>query len=669
MQFRHLLFALFALTSSMGVVACVDHEFDEPPVTELPTLTGNATIAQVKALYTGSADVQITEDWILEGVVAADDESGNFYQQIIVQDETGGLAVRMAATGLFGKYPTGSQIFIKAKGLYISEYNGFPQLNGSPGEAIAELLIPQYIVPGQIDKGITPTPVTLSELNDPARFDRLLSTLVEFSDVQFAEVSSGVPYADAVNQFSINHTVEDCNTNSIILRSSGFADFAATLTPTGKGKLIAVLSVFRTDKQLLIRDPSDVQLSGPRCGGGSQGGDLISVADLRALYTGVTTTGPANKKVKGVVISDRAAGNIVTRNLVIQDGQAGITVRFAADHSYNLGDEIEISVGGVELSEFNGLVQLNNVPNGNASRLGAGTLPSPREATIGAIQASGQAWESTLVKIVDATLTGTGTYNGTVTVADGSGSIPMFTRATASFSGSPLPTSTAKVTAILSDFNGLQLNIRNLSDVEASGGGGGTLTLTTTADLREAFTDGATAAPAARKIRGIVISDRTNLNTTDRNLIIQDASGGIVLRFAANHAFALGEEIEVNVSSLELSEFNGLLQVNNIPNANAVSFGPGTLPTPRVATIQQVIDNLEAWESTLVRISNVSFPEGGTYSGSKNITDGTGTLVVFTRTQATFATSNVPTAPVTLTAVVTQFTTAQVFIRNLSDVQ
>lgn len=668
MQLRHLFFAASIFALSFGVVACVDHEFDEPPVANLPGLTANATIAQVKALYTGSADVQITEDWVLEGVVAADDESGNFYQQIIVQDATGGFAVRMSANGLFGKFPVGSQVFIKAKGLYISEYNGFPQLNGSPGEPIEELLIPQYVIPGIPDKGITATPVTLAELNDANRFKQLLSTLVEFTDVQFADASASAPYADVVNRFSVNHAVEDCNANSIILRTSGYADFGNVLTPEGKGKVTAILSVFRTDKQLIIRTTDDVQMAGPRCGGGSQGGEQMSVAALRALYTGVTTAGPVDKKIKGVVISDRAAANIVSRNLVVQDGDAGIAVRFAADHSYNLGDEIEINVGGVELSEFNGLVQLNNVPNGNASRVGAGTLPTPRLATIGQINANGQAWESTLVQIVDATLSGAATYNGTVTVADASGSIPMFTRASATFSGNALPTSTAKVTAIVSDFNGLQLNLRNAADVEASGSGG-SATLTTLADLREAFVDGATSAPANRKIRGIIISDRTNLNTTDRNVVIQDGSGGIVVRFTANHSFALGEDVEIVVSGMELSEFNGLLQLNNVPNANAVSFGPGTLPTPRTATLQQVVANKEAWESTLVRVSNVTFTDGGTYSGSKNLSDGTGTIILFTRSQATFAGSNVPTGAVTVTGVVSDFSEAQLFIRNLTDVQ
>ena len=65
----------------------------------------------------------------------------------------------------------------------------------------------------------------------------------------------------------------------------------------------------------------------------------------------------------------------------------------------------------------------------------------------------------------------------------------------------------------------------------------------------------------------------------------------------------------------------------------------------------------------------MSIAEGGTYSGAKTLDDGTGTIVSFTRTQATFATENVPAGPFTLTAVVSQFNDPQLTIRNLNDIE
>ena len=97
------------------------------------------------------------------------------------------------------------------------------------------------------------------------------------------------------------------------------------------------------------------------------------------------------------------------------------------------------------------------------------------------------------------------------------------------------------------------------------------------------------------------------------------------------------------------------------------------MPAPRVATVAQVVANLDNWESTLIRISDVTIAGGGTYSGSKTISDGSGEMVLFTRSQATFSGTTVPAGPVTITGVVTRYdnpgATPQLTMRNLSDIQ
>ena len=153
--------------------------------------------------------------------------------------------------------------------------------------------------------------------------------------------------------------------------------------------------------------------------------------------------------------------------------------------------------------------------------------------------------------------------------------------------------------------------------------------------------------------------------------MLQDGSGGIVVRFefGGDHNYALGEEIEVDISGQELSDYNGLVQVNNVPTGNAVSFGPGTLPEPREATISEILANGEAWESTLVLIKNVSFVESDTYEGSKTLDDGTGTLSIYTRSQASFSGSALPGGSFDMTAIVSDFNAIQVYIRNLDDIE
>lgn len=665
-----LFFSLLATTFN----SCVKENFDEPPVGDLPVLETNATIADLKGIHELGTDAdEVTQDWIVDAVVVADDESGNLFRQIVVADETGGITLRLDQVGIYNDFPVGTRIYIKAMGLYVGDYNGLYQINGSPEDAIAELLIPEFILPAEFDVPVTPTLVSLAELQNTgsAGFRNLTNTLITLEDVEFVDADAGVSFADptANPPRSLNRTVRDCQGNTIIVRTSGYADFAGEETPEGNGTLTAVLTVFRDTPQLLLREPGDLDMDGPRCGSQGVEGDLISIQSLRDAFNGGATTAPDNSKIKGVVISDQSTGNITGRNLYLQDETGGIVIRFNDNHSFELGEEIEIGVSGLELSEFNGLLQVNNVPNIAASSLGAGDLPDPRTVTVADILANAEAWESTLVTIEDATLSGSATFNGAVTLSDGTGSITIFTRSSADFADDALPTGEVTVTGIVSEFNDPQLILRSRADVNGGMTGGGDPESISAADLRALFESGVGTVPANRLLRGVVTSDQSNGNMTSRNLTIQDATGGIVIRFTEDHPFALGEEIEVNIGGQELSEFRGLLQVNNVPLSNAVSYGNGTLPDPRTATIAEIEANNEAWESTLVRIENVTFSGGTTFTGTLTISDGTGTLDVFIRNDASFAGAAVPNGPVTLLGVVSEYNDAtQLTIRNLGDI-
>jgi DNA/RNA endonuclease YhcR with UshA esterase domain len=187
--------------------------------------------------------------------------------------------------------------------------------------------------------------------------------------------------------------------------------------------------------------------------------------------------------------------------------------------------------------------------------------------------------------------------------------------------------------------------------------------------IRTLYTGSTTTITANKKIKGIVISDKDNGNTDVRNMVIQDSTGGIVVRFASNHSFPLNAEVEVIVSSQELSAFMGLLQVNNVSNSLATQTGTGSV-TPKVATIAQVNTNFTAWESTLIKILDATItPAGGVYNGSKTLNDGTGTVTLYTRSAASFSNTNYPSTTVDVTGILAPFnTTKQISIRNLGDI-
>lgn len=266
---KHFLSSLLFLSLLLSA-ACVDLKFDEPPVGGEPVnIIPNSTIEELKSRFVPGQFTTIEDSLVIRAIVIADDASGQYYKTIVVQDETAGIEVKVNSIGIFNEFPIGREVFIFCKGLVISDYNGLIQIGGGTyldnGETrlggIEEVLINKYLVAGLRNQNITPA---VKAINAVTSAD--LSTLIQLVDVQFADGSANETYADPVTQFSVNRTVEDCTNKSIVLRSSGYADFAGIRTPGGKGTLTAVLSIFGSTYQLAIRDTSDVQMIDDRCG-------------------------------------------------------------------------------------------------------------------------------------------------------------------------------------------------------------------------------------------------------------------------------------------------------------------------------------------------------------------------------------------------------------------
>lgn len=454
-----------------GITACVKRNFDEPPTGGEPVnISSNTTIADLKTRHVTPAGYdKITEDLIIEGTVVMDDRSGNYYKTLVIQDASGGIEIKFNDGYLFNNFPIGRKMYIRCQGLILTDYNGLTQLTGSLVEqggqvddvGLTELQVRQQVVKGPIS-ATPPAPkvVSIADLNSS-----YVSTLIQLTDVQFIKADTAKTYADPVTKYSLNRTFADCHGQQLILRSSGYADFAGSKTPTGNGTITGVLGIYGGTLQLYVRDLNDVSMANSRCSG--VGGQLMKISDVRALFTGTTTAAPADRKIRGIVISDRVANNLNGRNLYLQDESAGIVVRFASNHAFNLGEQIEVEVSSQEISEFNGLLQVNNVPLDKSVSLSENNTVTPRAATIAEINTNFNSWESTLVRITGATISGSGTpLSGGKTVTDASGNIALFTQSYSNFANITTPSGPKTITAIVSDFNGKQIILRNANDIQ-----------------------------------------------------------------------------------------------------------------------------------------------------------------------------------------------------------
>lgn len=271
-------FSFFIFNSSLviaflmlNLTSCIREEFDAPPSNcDEINLTSNFTIADLKAMYDGSDTVRITGDSTLYVTVISSDRRGNFYKQLIVQDETGGISISVDASYLYETYEEGQKLFIKCKDLYIGKSGGIPVLgyiyddNGTikHGRIPEEMLDDHIIRTCDVEK-ITPQTYTIPELKAN---DTLLNTLIQIENVQFKQNQLGTTFAvvGSGDPNDENRTLIDTAFNEIILRTSQYSDFAADSLPTGSGSITAVFGKYNSDYQLYIKYTDWIDFSNER---------------------------------------------------------------------------------------------------------------------------------------------------------------------------------------------------------------------------------------------------------------------------------------------------------------------------------------------------------------------------------------------------------------------
>ena len=121
--FKISLVAIFLSGFAILLNSC-KKEFDSPSGPKDQDIVANTTIADLKAMHPGNGAYTIVgTDIIISGIVVANDKSGNLYKQLYIEDATGGLQILLDASSLYGSYPIGRRIYIKCKGLCLSDYN------------------------------------------------------------------------------------------------------------------------------------------------------------------------------------------------------------------------------------------------------------------------------------------------------------------------------------------------------------------------------------------------------------------------------------------------------------------------------------------------------------------------------------------------------------------
>ncbi len=222
MKIKNIIFGTLAATVALSLAGCYE-KFDlpEPPVRyddtyftdrgytvknikeikdlfadpahDLTNLDGNTAKGgnpQNSPLYTMYYPIE--DMFVTKGKVITNDAYGNFYNSLFIQDETGGIEVKVGDRGMYTKYPPGTTIYVLCDGLVLGNYRSMLSLGLAPD---GDDSVNPY---EDRSDNLTPYPnrfISVPELID--RFIKLGDEEVSLTDADVTEIEVGEAINDA----------------------------------------------------------------------------------------------------------------------------------------------------------------------------------------------------------------------------------------------------------------------------------------------------------------------------------------------------------------------------------------------------------------------------------------------------------------------------------------
>lgn len=128
------------------------------------------TIQDLKKHYKSGGVIIYDEIWI-KGQVVSSDQSGNLYKEVYIQDETGGIDLKLGRSSIYSEFPRGMWVYVNCLGLTLGAYNGMPQLGAEPDnnpvdEYETSYIDPQQIIDMHVKRGPQSDPVAPIEITE-----------------------------------------------------------------------------------------------------------------------------------------------------------------------------------------------------------------------------------------------------------------------------------------------------------------------------------------------------------------------------------------------------------------------------------------------------------------------------------------------------------------------
>ena len=262
------------------LASCMGDSYDEPDLKQSPY--GNngineeniISIAQLTEMYktnilTSYSYAQVTEDLKIKGVVTGNDISGNIYNEVPIQDETGAIIIAVAQGGIYGYLPVGTEIIVSLKDLYVGNYGkqaevGVPTTNSSGSTYVGRMSrmlwndhfkitgVMKNVEPELFADGATGAATTWNIDADGGK-------LGVIKNVSIRNVTPQSVYAEPSGKTSVSWYFNEFKGTSIMIYNSPYCDFASKVLPQGKCNITGIVKRYNNYWEIIIRDENDVE--------------------------------------------------------------------------------------------------------------------------------------------------------------------------------------------------------------------------------------------------------------------------------------------------------------------------------------------------------------------------------------------------------------------------
>ncbi len=229
--------------------------------TKVDDTQNDVSIASLRNIETNNRSVLISESVTLEGTITASSKYGEFYNMLIVEDESAAVKIMCEVEDLYQTYPFGNQVKINCSGLYMTNDYGALTLGAEPTDDytldyISQSKFGQYITQSEAPTQThQPLKITIGELT-PLHTYRY----IELSEIIISNDSEITTFCErdieTGRTIDTEHTITDKSGNCITLTVDRLCSYADAQIPTDYCTIQAIVGYYNQEYSVTITNCS-----------------------------------------------------------------------------------------------------------------------------------------------------------------------------------------------------------------------------------------------------------------------------------------------------------------------------------------------------------------------------------------------------------------------------